>query len=58
MNVKCLALALGVGAALGAVAILMMPQDNTTRKLAQQAADKAECAANKVTGAIQEKLPH
>ena len=58
MNMKCLALALGVGAALGAVAILMMPQDNATRKLVQQAADKAECAASKASNAIQEKMSH
>lgn len=58
MHVKCLALTLGLGAALGAVAILMMPTDNATRKLAQQAADKAECVAGKATCAIQEKMPH
>lgn len=57
MHMKGLALTLGLGAALGAVAILMMPQDNTTRKLAQQAADKAECVAGKATNAIQQKLP-
>ena len=57
MSMKCLALTLGVGAALGAVAILMMPQDNATRKLAQQAADKAECAANKATCVLQQKRP-
>ncbi len=52
MHVKCLALTLGLGAALGAVAILMMPTDNATRKLAQQAADKAECAASNISQKI------
>ncbi len=58
MHTKGLALTLGLGFALGAVTILMMPQNNTTRKLAQQAADKAECVARKTTNMLQEKLPH
>lgn len=41
-------LTLGLGAALGAVAILMMPNDNPARKLAAQAACKAEDAASKI----------
>ena len=38
----------GLGAAAGAVAILMMPQHNLTRRLANQAADKVEGAAQKL----------
>ena len=42
MHLKGLAIALGVGAAAGAVAILAMPKNNPTRKLAAKAADKME----------------
>jgi hypothetical protein len=49
MDMKCLALTLGLGAALGAVAILMMPQNNSTRKLVDKAADKVEDVAEKFT---------
>lgn len=42
------ALTLGLGAALGAIAILIMPRDNPTRKLATQAACKVEDAAYKL----------
>ena len=42
---KAWALTLGLGAAIGAVAILMMPRDNPTRKLAAQTASKVEDAA-------------
>ena len=49
MDMKCLALTLGLGAALGAVAILRMPQNNPTRKLVDKAADKVEDVAEKFT---------
>ena len=53
MHVKGLAIALGVGAAVGAVAILAMPKNNPTRRLAAKAADKMEDVAwmvsNKIT---------
>ena len=42
MPLKGLAIAVGVGAAVGAVAILAMPKNNPTRKLAAKAADKME----------------
>lgn len=45
---KALALTLGLGAVIGAVAVLMMPRDNPTRKLAAQAACKVEDAAAKL----------
>lgn len=41
-------LPLGIGAALGAIAILIMPRDNPTRKLAAQAASKVEDAASMI----------
>ena len=48
MHVKGLAIALGVGAAAGAVAILAMPKNNPTRRLAARAADKMEDVAWKL----------
>ena len=42
MNVKGWAITAGVGAAAGAVAILMMPRQNPVRKLAAKTANKAE----------------
>ncbi len=52
MGVKSLALTLGVGAAVGAVAVLMMPRSNPTRKLAAKAAEKVEDAAWRFTDRI------
>lgn len=45
---KALALTVGLGAVIGAVGILMMSRDNPARKLATQAACKAEDAAYKI----------
>lgn len=56
MNVKGLALALGVGAAAGAVAILAMPKSNPTRRLATKAADKVENVAWKMSNKITDEL--
>ena len=41
MHVKGWAITMGLGAAAGAVGILMMSRNNPTRKLAAKAADKA-----------------
>lgn len=49
MNTKSILLSMGLGAMVGAVAVMMMPQNNPTRKLAQQAAQKVEDCAQKVT---------
>ena len=46
----------GIGAAAGAVAILMMPHNNPTRRLAAKAADKVEDAALAVTDKVAGKL--
>ncbi len=43
------AITMGLGAAAGAVAILMMPRNNPARKLAAKTANKVEDAAMKVT---------
>lgn len=56
MSVKGLAISMGIGAAAGAVAILMMPKNNPTRKLADKAAVKVEDAATKVTQKLTEKM--
>ncbi len=56
MSVKSFAITMGIGAAAGAVAILMMPRNNPTRKLASQAADKVENAAIKATNKLANKM--
>ena len=56
MRLKGLAVTMGLGAAAGAVAILMMPRNNPTRRLAAQAANKVEDAAWKVSDKISSKL--
>ena len=49
MRLRGLAITMGLGAAAGAVAIMMMPKSNPTRRLAEKAADKVEETAWKVT---------
>lgn len=49
MQVKTWALTLGIGAAAGAVAVLMMPKNNPTRRLAAKAANKVEDLAMQVS---------
>ena len=56
MTVKGWAVTAGIGAAAGAVAILMMPRNNPARKLAVQAANKVEDAAWKVTDKMNQKF--
>lgn len=56
MKMKGWAITMGIGAAAGAVAIMMMPRNNPARKLAVQAADKVEHAAWKVTDKLTDKL--
>jgi hypothetical protein len=55
MSVKAWAITMGVGAAAGAVGILMMSRTNPTRRLAAQAANKVEDVAWKVTDKIVQK---
>ena len=54
MNVKGWAITAGIGAAAGAVAVLMMPRTNPTRRLAAKAANKVEDAVWKVEDKISE----
>ncbi len=42
MKIATWAVTAGISAAAGAVAVLMMPRNNPTRKLATKAANKAE----------------
>ena len=49
MTLKGWAITAGLGATAGAVAILMMPRTNPTRKLAAKAADKVEDVAWRVS---------
>ena len=56
MKLAGLAVAMGVGAAAGAVAILAMPKNNAARKLAARAADKVEDAAWKITSKMGREL--
>lgn len=56
MSVKGWAITAGISAAAGAVAILMMPYSNPTRKLAAKAANKMEDVAWKVSDTISSKM--
>lgn len=56
MSVKGWALTMGIGAAAGAVAIMMMPKNNPTRRLAAKAADKVEDAAWRFSDKLSQKL--
>lgn len=56
MTVKGWALTMGIGAAAGAVGILMMSKSNPTRRLATQAASKVEDAAWKVSDKLTQKF--
>ncbi|MBO5079209.1 MAG: hypothetical protein J6B67_05965 [Oscillospiraceae bacterium] len=56
MGIKGWAITMGIGAAAGAVAIMMMPRNNPTRKLAARAADKVEDVAWKVSDKLTNKF--
>ena len=56
MSIKGWAVTAGIGAAAGAVAVLMMPRSNPTRKLAAKAANKVEDVAWKVSDTLSSKL--
>ena len=56
MTVKGWAVTAGIGAAAGAVAVLMMPRTNPTRRLAAKAANKMEDVAWKMSDTISSKL--
>ena len=56
MSMKTVIASMGVGAAAGAVAVLMMPRSNPTRRLAAKAANKMEDVAWHVTDKLNETL--
>ena len=56
MNAKGWAITAGLGAAAGAVAVLMMPRNNPTRRLAAKAANKMEDVAWKVSDTVSNKM--
>lgn len=56
MSVKGWAITMGVGAAAGAVGILMMSRTNPARRLAAQAANKVEDAAWKLSDTLNRKF--
>ena len=56
MSMKTVLASMGVGAAAGAVAVLMMPRNNPTRRLAAKAANKMEDVAWMVTDKLNETL--
>lgn len=56
MTLKGWAVTAGIGAAAGAVAVLMMPRSNPTRKLAAKAAGKVEDVAWKLSDTLNSKL--
>lgn len=52
MSVKGWAVTMGIGAAAGAVGILMLSKTNPARRLAAQAANRVEDVAWKVSGKL------
>ena len=56
MKFKGWAITMGIGAAAGAVAVMMMPRNSPGRKLAAKAANKVEDAAWKVSDKITTSL--
>lgn len=56
MQMNRWALTLGIGAAAGAVAILMMPKNNPTRRLAAKAADKVEDVAWRISDKLNQEF--
>ena len=56
MKLKGLAITAGVGAAIGAVAILMMPRTNPARRIATKAADKVEDVAYNLSDRLMQEF--
>lgn len=55
MKLKGWAITMGIGAAAGAVAVMMLPKQSTARKLVNKAAVKVDDAVQNVTEKINEK---
>ena len=56
MGIKTLAITMGLGAAAGAVAIMMVPRTNPVRKFANKAGCKVEDVAWKVTDKVSKSM--
>ncbi len=56
MQVRGWAITMGIGAAAGAVAILMMSKNNPTRRLAAKAANKVEDLAWQVSDKLTQEF--
>ena len=56
MEMKGLAITLGIGAAAGAVAVMMLPKQSTTRRLVNKAAGKVEDAVHQVTNKVTREM--
>lgn len=56
MKMKGWALTMGIGAAVGAVAVAMLPRQSTARKLVNKAAYAVEDAAHEVTNKFTQKM--
>lgn len=56
MQMKGWAVTMGIGAAVGAVAVMMLPRQSTARKLVNKAADGVENAAHQVANKLTQKM--
>ena len=56
MEIKGWAISMGLGAAAGAVAVMMMPRQNPARRLARKAAESVEDAMWQVSDKQNQKL--
>ena len=56
MKTKGWAITLGIGAAAGAVAVMMLPKQSTTRRLVNKAAVAVENAASNVSDKLMNKM--
>lgn len=58
MQMKSWVITMGVGAAAGAVAVMMLPRQNPARKLASKAAMSVEDAVCQVSNKISKDMTH
>lgn len=56
MKMKGLALSMGLGAAAGAVAVMLLPKQSSARKLVNRAAYAVEDAAQQVADKLVQKM--
>ena len=56
MQMKGMAITLGLGIAAGAVAVMMLPSNCIARKLASKAATKVEDTATKVSDKLNQQI--